>query len=143
MKESSQKKKRLKKEAVRKNTNSKTLKKVKRKEKKIETKDEEMKSEIDMELGEIFPKTCPIILNEIGICQLARSIMSTKINEPSPLQNLDDKAIVDLGDLVSVEVLPKDLAARDRRKDAKFYDIENGIVNYVSQNCSCLKDNNT
>ena len=141
MKENSQKKKKLKKETVKKNKDSKTPKKVKIKEKKIETKDDEMKSALNMELGEIFPKNCPIILNEIGICQLASSIMSTKINEPSPLQNLEDKAIVDLGDLVGVEVLPKDLAARDRRKDAKFYDIENGIVNYVSQNCSCLKDN--
>ena len=141
MKENSQKKKKLKKETVRKNKDSKTPKKVKIKEKKIETKDDEMKPEMNIELGEIFPKACPIILNEIGICQLASSIMSTKINEPSPLQNLEDKAIVDLGDLVGVEVLPKDLTARDRRKDAKFYDIENSIVNYVSQNCSCLKDN--
>lgn len=93
-----------------------------------------------MEVQENKSTSHPLILGDIVICQLAHSIMTTKIDEPSPLQDLDNNSIIAIGQMIGLEVKPKELEARCRKKDAKFYDVENSIVLYVQQNCSCFND---
>ena len=81
----------------------------------------------------------PIQIDDVIICDLAISIMNSKIDEPSPLKNLDDKTLIAIAELTGTEVLSKHLTARDRKKEAKFREIENAVVSYVTQNCSCYQ----
>ena len=81
----------------------------------------------------------PIQLDGVVICDLASSIMDSKIDEPSPLKDLDDKTLTAIAELTGTEVLSKHLSARDRKKEAKFREIENAVVTYVTQNCSCYQ----
>ena len=82
----------------------------------------------------------PICINDLVICDLAKAIMNSKLNEPSPLENLEEMMIRAIGDMVGIKLLDKDFAARDRKKAAKHREIENAIVLYVTQNCSCYND---
>jgi len=81
----------------------------------------------------------PIKFDNIVICDLANTIMNSKVNEPSPLAEYENDVIISIGKLVGVEVLEKHLEARDRKKDAKFREIETAVVTYVTQNCSCYE----
>ena len=82
----------------------------------------------------------PVMLGDIVVCDLARNIMNSEINAPSPLNDLDNKTLISIGDMVGSQVQNKDLSARDRKKEAKFREIENAVVNYVTENCSCYQD---
>ena len=82
----------------------------------------------------------PVMLGDIVVCDLARNIMNSEINAPSPLNDLDNKTLISIGDMVGSQVQNKDLFARDRKKEAKFREIENAVVNYVTENCSCYQD---
>ena len=79
------------------------------------------------------------MLGDVVICDLVSSIMNSKVNEPSPLLNYENKTIVSIAEMAGLQVLDKDLSARNRRKEAKFSEIENAIVTYVTQNCSCYQ----
>ena len=82
----------------------------------------------------------PVMLGDIVVCDLAKSIMNSELNAPSPLNDLDNKTLISIGDMVGSQVQNKDLSARDRKKEAKFREIENAVVNYVTENCSCYQD---
>ena len=82
----------------------------------------------------------PVMLGEIVVCDLAKSIMNSEINAPSPLNDLDNKTLISIGDMVGSQVQDKDLSARDRKKEAKFREIENAVVTYVTENCPCYQD---
>ena len=45
--------------------------------------------------------------------------------------------------MVGLQILHKHLIARDRKKAAKFREIENAIVTYATQHCSCYNDIDT
>ena len=82
----------------------------------------------------------PVMLGDIVVCDLAKSIMNSELNAPSPLNDLDNKTLISIGDMVGSQVQNKDLSARDRKKEAKFREIENAVVTYVTENCSCYQD---
>ena len=82
----------------------------------------------------------PVMLGDIVVCDLAKSIMNSELNAPSPLNDLDSKTLISIGDMVGSQVQNKDLSARDRKKEAKFREMENAVVNYVTENCSCYQD---
>ena len=79
------------------------------------------------------------MLGDVVICDLVSSIMNSKVNEPSPLLNYENRTIVSIAEMAGSQVLDKDLSARNRKKEAKFREIENAIVTYVTQNCSCYQ----
>ena len=59
------------------------------------------------------------------------------------MNSLQDMILVAIGDMVGLQILHKHLIARDRKKAAKFREIENAIVTYVTQHCSCYNDIDT
>merc|ERR1719219_653355 len=79
----------------------------------------------------------PIILDEIVICDLAKSINNTSINEQSPLNHLKNTTIVSIAEMVGSDIRSKDLSARDRKKQERLCELESAIVTYVTNNCSC------
>merc|ERR1712228_220233 len=104
--------------------NKKKIVKKKRKQKKVKIEafdiddhDDPITGEAMMEISktEFVRLNHPICLDEIVLCDLANVIMNSKINEPSPLENLEEKTIIAIGNMVGLVILDKHLAARDRK----------------------------
>merc|ERR1711862_430141 len=83
----------------------------------------ESKEDVIVTVSRMNRQEHPIKFDNIVICDLANTIMNSKVNEPSPLAEYKNDVIVSIGKLVGVEVLEKHLEARDRKKDAKFREI--------------------